>query len=239
MRKRKGMFYAVGVGPGNPAWMTRQACDVLGFCPVIAAPKAPSGEMPALDTARGAVDLSRKAILPLDFAPVRARSARTVECVRAAGRIARVLDAGLDVAMVNLGDVSIYAAAYYVLDELRRREYSTQMIPGITSFCAAAAVLGQSLTGMDQPLHIYPGESGDLDTTLELPGTKVLMESGRAVSATASVLSHRGLAGDAAMVADCGLPTQRVFEVLTQPPKDAGTFCTVIVPEPKKVVRKK
>ena len=113
------------------------------------------------------------------------------------------------------------------------------MIPGITSFCAAAAVLGQSLTGMDQPLHIYPGESGDLDTTLELPGTKVLMESGRAVSATASVLSHRGLAGDAAMVADCGLPTQRVFEVLTQPPKDAGTFCTVIVPEPKKVVRKK
>ena len=113
------------------------------------------------------------------------------------------------------------------------------MIPGITSFCAAAAVLGQSLTGMDQPLHIYPGASGDLDTTLELPGTKVLMESGRAVSDTASVLSHRGLAGNAAMVADCGLPTQRVFEVLTQPPKDAGTFCTVIVPEPKKVVRKK
>ncbi len=28
-----GMFYAVGVGPGDPAWMTRQACDVLGFCP--------------------------------------------------------------------------------------------------------------------------------------------------------------------------------------------------------------
>ena len=239
MNARAGMFYAVGVGPGNPAWMTREACDVLGFCPVIAAPKNAAGEMAALEVARGAVDLSRKSILPLKFTAARAKSTRKAEYVRAAGSIARVLDAGLSVAMVNLGDVSIYAAAYYVLDELRRREYSTQMIPGITSFCAAAAVLGQSLTGMDQPLHIYPVESGDLDTTLELPGTKVLMESGRAVSDTASVLSHRGLAGNAAMVADCGLPTQRVFEVLTQPPKDAGTFCTVIVQESKKVVRKK
>ena len=39
MKAQTGMFYAVGVGPGNPAWMTREACDVLGFCPVIAAPK--------------------------------------------------------------------------------------------------------------------------------------------------------------------------------------------------------
>ena len=28
-----GMFYAVGVGPGDPAWMTRQACDVPGLLP--------------------------------------------------------------------------------------------------------------------------------------------------------------------------------------------------------------
>lgn len=113
------MFYAVGVGPGDPAWMTRQACDVLGFCPVIAAPRSASGEMPALEVARGAVDLSRKSIVPLKFTAARARSARNAEYVRAASSIARVLDAGLSVAMVNLGDVSICATAYDVLDELR------------------------------------------------------------------------------------------------------------------------
>lgn len=89
------MFYAVGVGPGDPAWMTRQACDVLGFCPVIAAPRSASGEMPALEVARGAVDLSRKSIVPLKFTAARARSARNAEYVRAASSIARVLDAGL------------------------------------------------------------------------------------------------------------------------------------------------
>ena len=94
MKTGTGMFYAVGVGPGDPAWMTRQACDVLGFCPVIAAPRSASGEMPALEVARGAVDLSRKSIVPLKFTAARARSAQKAEYVRAASSIARVLDAG-------------------------------------------------------------------------------------------------------------------------------------------------
>ncbi len=77
------MFYAVGVGPGDPAWMTRQACDVLGFCPVIAAPRSASGDMPALEVARGAVDLSRKSIVPLKFTAARA-GRETPVCPRAA-----------------------------------------------------------------------------------------------------------------------------------------------------------
>lgn len=239
MNARAGMFYAVGVGPGNPAWMTREACDVLGFCPVIAAPKNVAGEMAALEVARGAVDLSRKSILPLKFTAARAKSTRKAEYVRAAGSIARVLDAGLSVAMVNLGDVSIYATAYYVLDELRRQGYATQMIPGITSFCAVAATLGTSLTDMDAPLHIYPGETDNLDTALELSGTKVLMKSGKAISETAAALSCRGLAKEASMVADCGMPSQKVFSEMTDLPENVGVFSTVIVPGLRAAARKK
>lgn len=234
MNARAGMFYAVGVGPGNPAWMTREACDVLGFCPVIAAPKNAAGEMAALEVARGAVDLSRKSILPLKFTAARAKSTRKAEYVRAAGSIARVLDAGLSVAMVNLGDVSIYATAYYVLDVLRRRGYDTRMIPGVASFCAVAAVLGRSLTEMEQPLHIYPAGASDLDAALALPGTKVLMKSGKAIGETAAALSRHGLAEASAMVADCGLPTQQVFETMTGLPEKISYFATVIVPDTNK-----
>ena len=239
MNARAGMFYAVGVGPGNPAWMTRVACDVLGFCPVIAAPKNAAGEMAALEVARGAVDLSRKSILPLKFTVARAKSTRKAEYVRSAGSIARVLDAGLSVAMVNLGDVSIYATAYYVLDELRRQGYATQMIPGITSFCAVAATLGTSLTDMDAPLHIYPGETDNLDTALELSGTKVLMKSGKTIGETAAALSCRGLAKEASMVADCGMPSQKVFSEMTDLPENVGVFSTVIVPGLRAAARKK
>lgn len=68
---------------------------------------------------------------------------------RAADAIAPELDAGRDVAMVNLGDVSIYATAYYVLDELRRRGYDTRMSPALRAFPPWPAALGRSLTEME------------------------------------------------------------------------------------------
>ena len=158
---------------------------------------------------------------------------RAAGYAHAADAIAPELDAGRDVAMVNLGDVSIYATAYYVLDELRRRGYDTRMVPGVASFSAVAAALGRSLTEMELPLHIYPAGASDLDAALAQPGTKVLMKSGKAIGETAAALSRHGLAEDSAMVADCGLPTQQVFETMTGLPEKISYFATVIVPDNK------
>lgn len=166
------MFYAVGVGPGDPMWMTREACAVLEACPVIAAPQTASGEMLALSIAQGAAELGGKTVLPLSFAMSRDAAVRAAGYAHAADAIAPELDAGRDVAMVNLGDVSIYATAYYVLDELRRRGYDTRMVPGVASFSAVAAALGRSLTEMELPLHIYPAGASDLDAALAQPGTQ-------------------------------------------------------------------
>ena len=180
------MFYAVGVGPGDPMWMTREACAVLEACPVIAAPQTASGEMLALSIAQRAAELGGKTVLPLSFAMSRDAAVRAEGYARAADAIAPELDAGRDVAMVNLGDVSIYATAYYVLDELRRRGYDTRMVPGVASFSAVAAAL-----------------------------------------------SRHGLAEESAMVADCGLLTQQVFETMTGLPEKISYFATVIVPDSK------
>ena len=221
------MFYAVGVGPGDPMWMTREACAVLEACPVIAAPQTASGEMLALSIAQGAAELGGKTVLPLSFAMSRDAAVRAEGYARAADAIAPELDAGRDVAMVNLGDVSIYATAYYVLDELRRRGYDTRMVPGVASFSAVA--LGRSLTEMELPLHIYPAGASDLDAALAQPGTKVLMKSGKAIGETAAALSRHGLAEESAMVADCGLPSERVFRDLREIPENVSYFATILV----------
>lgn len=81
--------------------------------------------------------------------------------------------------MLNLGDVSIYATAAYLADILAADGYETRMVPGVTSFCAVAARLNTSLTGIDTPLHIVPGGCGALEECLAQPGAKVLMKSGR------------------------------------------------------------
>ena len=156
MSEQTGTFYAVSVGPGDPELLTLQAVRVLENTPVIAAPQTASGQMLALDIARGAVDLTGKSVLPLRFtmshdAAVRAESYRA-----AASAVETELRQGRDVAMVNLGDVALFATAYYIFAEIERDGFPARMLPGVTSVAAVAARLGQSLTEMEQPLHILP-----------------------------------------------------------------------------------
>ena len=225
--EKQGVFYAVSVGPGDPEMLTRQACRVLEACDVIAAPRVKSGRMLALDIAGGAVDMRGKTILPLDFTMERSEAVREESYRTAAGAIEAELAAGRDVAMVNLGDVSVYATAYYILERVRSDGFEVVMCPGVTSFCAVAARLGRSLTRMEEPLHILPG-SMDMDSALTLEGTKVLMKSGRAIHETVDALERHGLAARAGMVADCGLETEQVYTDLRQLPEEISYFATIV-----------
>ena len=228
MSEQTGTFYAVSVGPGDPELLTLQAVRVLENTPVIAAPQTASGQMLALDIARGAVDLTGKSVLPLRFtmshdAAVRAESYRA-----AASAVEAELRQGRDVAMVNLGDVALFATAYYIFAEIERDGFPARMLPGVTSVAAVAARLGQSLTEMEQPLQILPG-SLPLDEALRLPGTKVLMKSGSAIGETVAALERCNLLDRAALVADCGLPTEQVYHDLRALPPELSYFATILV----------
>ena len=225
--EQQGIFYAVSVGPGDPELLTRQACRVLEHCDVVAAPQTGSGRMLALEIAAGAVAMEGKTILPLTFTMLRDESAREESYRAAAAAVESELAAGRDVAMVNLGDVSVYATAYYILDHIRADGFETVMIPGVTSFCAVAARLGRSLTRMEEPLHILPG-SVDMEQALSLPGTKVIMKSGKAIHETAAALERRGMAANAGMVADCGLETEQVYTDLRHLPEEISYFATIV-----------
>ena len=152
----RGIFFGVSVGPGDPELLTRKACRVLEACPVIGAAQTARGEQLALSIARRAVDLTGKEILSLPFSMARDLSVRQAAWRRAAAMVWQVLDRGQDVAMVVLGDVSIYSTYCYLMELLREEGYETEMIPGVASFSAVAARLGVSLTTMEEPLHILP-----------------------------------------------------------------------------------
>ena len=49
---KKGRFYGVSVGPGDPELLTLKAVRCLERCPVLAAPQTASGRMLALDIAK-------------------------------------------------------------------------------------------------------------------------------------------------------------------------------------------
>ena len=229
-RKTVGTFYGVSVGPGDPELMTLKAVRVLEACPVLAAPQTASGEMTALTIARQMANLEDKTVAPLFFTMSRDKEVLRQAHVQAAGRVRGYLDQGLDVAMAILGDVSIFSTYAYLMEILQGEGYPCVMIPGVPSFCAAAARLGRSLTTMDQPLHILPGGGKGPGETLDLPGAKVLMKSGRNYPQVLEELERRGLLERAAMVENCGLEGERVHHTLADRPQSGGYFTTILIP---------
>ena len=233
--KDKGTLYGVGVGPGDPELITLKAVRVMGECPVIAAPRTASGRMLALEIARQAADLTGKEILPLDLSmsPDPARRQASYEAALALVR-AR-LEAGRDVAMLNIGDVSIYATCSYLIEHLDAAGYATARVAGVPRFCAAAARLNLSLTEADTPLHILPaGREERLAEHLRWPGTKILMKSARRLPQVLETLQAGGLAEHSALAANCGLPGELMLPTLAQGADaalDAGYFVTIVVKE--------
>ena len=79
-------------------------------------------------------------------------------------------------------------------------------------------------------LHILPGGGEGPGESLDLPGGKILMKSGKNYPQLLEELDRRGLLAQAGMVENCGLPGERVFPSLEEKPESSGYFTTIILP---------
>lgn len=224
----KGILYGVGVGPGNPDYVTLAAIKAVQACPVVASPRTRDGAMVALDIMRGAVELLDKEILPLDFSMSRDAAVRQESHRQAATLLAQRLDSGLSVAMLNLGDVSLYASFQYMAGILGPQGYEIKMIPGITSFCAAASALGVSLTEMDKPLHIIPGGVGIAPGQPGLDGSRVWMKSAGALPQLLQGLADTGRLQNAMLAQNVGLAGEALYPTLEDAVPESKYFSIVI-----------
>lgn len=227
METTYGTLYGVSVGPGDPELLTLKAKRILESCPVIAAPQTGSGSTLALDIAAGATDLTQKTLLPIRFLMTTDADQLAKSHAAAAEQVLTFLKDGQDVAMVTLGDISVFSTFSYLREAVLAAGCNVVIIPGVTSFCACAAVLGQSLTSMKEPLTIIPAAYGGVEDALKLPGTKVLMKSGKSFPQVRQLLADRGI--QASAVANCGLPNEKVFQSLSQAEDDPGYFVTILV----------
>ncbi len=227
----KGIFYGVSVGPGDPELMTVKAIKTIESCPCIATPQTAGEKMLALDIAAKAVNLEGKELLPLPFLMVHDRAALSQNHRELADLIQIRLDAGTDVAMLNLGDVSVYSTFSYLMDLLLAEGYEVVMIPGVPSFCAVAARLQTGLTSMHKPLHIIPASGMSMEDAIAMPGTKVLMKTGKSMPAVKQAIAAHGLADKTMLVSNCGLPNEKVYRNFNEAEDDISYFTTMILKE--------
>lgn len=220
-----GILYGIGVGPGDPELMTLKAVKTALSCDVIAVPHKEPEKCTALKIALGAApELATKPLLPVDMPMT--KNPEILEQAYAAGAaaIAAVLDSGKSVCFLTLGDPTVYSTYLYLHSRVAAKGYEAHIIPGVPSFCAAAAELGISLCENKEQLHIIPGTYTP-EEALSLPGTKVMMKN--SLPKTLPALRQSG--AFAAMVENCGMPNQHVYPTLDTIPEDAGYFSLLIV----------
>ena len=225
----KGIFYCVGVGPGDPELMTFLAARIIRECPVAALPASGSGENAA---GKIAGDLLRdKELLLCDMPMTRDVSALNAAHAEAARQVAEKLDQGFSVAFLTLGDPSIYATPMYLHHILKTQGYETRMVPGVPSFCAVAAALDVSLCERSERLQIIPASYPDAGEALKEPGNKVLMKSGRSMGKVRAQIDRQRF--DAMAVECCGMEGERIHHSLDTLEETASYFSVVVVKEKK------
>ena len=146
--------------------------------------------------------------------------------------MAETLKSGQDVALLTLGDPSIYSTCIYIQNQIQAMGFSYQMVAGVPSFCAAAAALGESLTEADKPLRILPASYPCTEPELDAPGVKVLMKSGKQFANVKRLLTEKGLSEHTSVVQNCGMPGEALYPTLSQTGDTAGYFSILIVKDP-------
>ena len=129
----------------------------------------------------------------------------------------------------SLGDPSIYSTYIYIHKRVLAAGFEAQLVPGIPSFCAAAARLNEGLTETSQALHVIPASYKGLAEAMELPGTKVLMKSGKSIGKIRDLIQQQPERWEAKMVERCGMEGERVFLSAEEIDPQASYFSIVVV----------
>lgn len=122
--------YIVGAGPGDPRLLTLRAAELISSCPVVL---YTGSLVPKEVVARASPDATI-----LDSAGM------TLDEITAVIVAAR--DADQDVARVHTGDPSIFGSTAEQIRQLEQLGIEYEIIPGVSSFTAAAAAIGKELT---------------------------------------------------------------------------------------------
>ena len=239
-----GILYGTGTGPGEAELLTLKAVRTIRSCDMIAVPVSDSAlkepciweeGMPYLDrcTAYQIVlpevpEIRKKPVLCLPMPMMKEKEELKRIHDAGAKKVEEYLDEGMNIAFLTLGDPSIYSTYLYIHKRVQKDGYQAVIIPGIPSFCAAAAALNLGLAENKEELHILPDSYG-IEEGLKLSGTKILMKTGKKmpyVKETVKASNDRFW-----MVENCGMENEKIYENPDDVPEKSSYYSLIVIKE--------
>lgn len=217
-RRGAGRLFGVGLGPGDPELVTLKARRVIEAAQVVAYPCARHGRSvaraiaaPYLREDQLEIALSFPVTTERTDHPEGYEGALRDFYDEGAAELASHLDQGRDVAVLCEGDPFFYGSYMYLHERLEAR-YETEVVPGVTSFSAAAAAAGRPLAKRDDVFTVLPGTLTPelLAERLRLADAAVVLKLGRTFAGVCEAAEQAGVAERAIYVERASSPEQRV-----------------------------
>ena len=228
----QGKLYGLGVGPGDPELLTLKALRLIQENEVIAVPGNDIKASVAYQIVRGVYEgMDSKTLIPVAMPMTKEKAVLEANHKKAADDVEDYLRQGKNVVFLTLGDPTVYSTYLYVHKRILERGYEAEIVSGITSFCAVATRLNMGLVEMAEPLHVIPAtyKAQEMDEILKMPGTKVLMKTGRKMKEVRESIIRSGQ--KAVMIENCGMPDEKIYESAQEIPESAGYYSLIIVKE--------
>jgi len=230
---RYGTLYGIGVGPGDPELITLKAVNRLKRVDVVFAAASTKNEA-SLAQAIAAPHLRPGVeVIRLDFPMTRDEAVLASAWRANADRVAGLLAQGKDAAFLTLGDPLTYSTFGYLLRTLNGllTEIPVQVIPGVTSYQAAAAHTGRVLAESGESLAVVSGVASEEELTriLSAADSAVILKAYKNLPAIRRVLAKLGLAGSAVFVTRLGHEGEEVITNLDNVPDKPSYFSLVLV----------
>ncbi len=224
-----GKLFGVGVGPGDFELLTLKAVRILNFVDVVAVPSSGNGEKTAFNIVKN--HIGDKKILDC-FLPMTKDLKRLEECYdKVAVDIKNLLEKGLNVAFITLGDPSIYSTYMRIHRKILKMGFFAEIVPGITSFSAVAAKTGISLCEGKENLVILSASSDYVDKIEKIGGNFVIMKSGKKIGEIKKIIKDKNFLKKFVMVECCGTENEKIYYDVDDIDENASYFSTIILKE--------
>lgn len=223
-----GVLYGVGVGPGDPELITLKSLRLIKSTEVIAYPKLKGSKSFARNIIEEFIDLPKVEIaieIPMTVNRLPAQRAYNA----AAQEISTHLNMGKNVVFLCEGDPFFYGSFMYLHSRLYKK-YLVEIIPGVSSMTACAAMAKKPLAARNEVLTVLPGplSKKELERRLADNNSSAIMKVGRHIKKIKSVIDRLGLMDSSLYIERASLKEQKVLKLIDAP-EVAPYFSMILV----------
>jgi precorrin-2/cobalt-factor-2 C20-methyltransferase len=232
-------LYGVGLGPGDPDYMTIRALKVLQRADRLVhfSKKDKRGNARTIADAVVTPDSEREIALvypvtteiPADHPDYAAAISAFYEA--SATRIATEVEAGRTVAVLCEGDPFFYGSFMHLWRRLAPR-FPIEVVPGVTGMSGCWTRAGAPITWGDDILTVLPATLGqdEIAHRLKSADAAVIMKLGRHLPKVRAALAAAGLLERATYVERGTMAGERICQLCDKADGDAPYFSMILVP---------